>query len=277
MVAGEATPERTEILRQQMNLDQPPTVRYLRWLGNYIRGDWGESLAGKRPVPEYVLARLQNTVTLALFAIAVYIPASLILGIVTAIYRERGFAIGLSVLMLIGTAVPTFVVGTVLLLVFAVTLPWFPPLTLMDQVDSFGELAHTLALPTITLALSMTAYAVRMMQTSLVPVMESEYIRTAILKGLPRNRVILFHALPNALGPALRVTALNLAWLIGGVVLVETVFTFPGLGRLLVDSIRILDTPVIEAITMLMAGAYIVANLGADLLSGLLNPRLRAS
>jgi peptide/nickel transport system permease protein len=207
----------------------------------------------------------------------VYIPASVILGIVTAIYRDQTWAVGLSVVLIAGTAIPEFVIGIVLILVFAVTLPWFPPLALIDEVESFGQLVHTLALPTVTLAAAMTAYAVRMMQSSLIAVMDSEYVRTATLKGLTRGRVIFLHALPNALGPALRVTALNIAWLIGGVVLVEVVFNFPGLGRLLVDSIRVLDTPVIEAIALLMAGTYIVANLGADLVSGLLNPRIRAS
>ncbi len=272
-----ATPERAAALRKMLNLDQPPMVRYVRWLGDYVRGNWGESLVAKRPVSDYVLPRLKNTLLLSAFVIAVYIPASLILGVVTAIYRNRSLGVGLSVLLLIGTAIPEFVIGLLLMLVFAVTLPWFPPLSLMDEVHSFGALIHTVALPTVTLALAMTAYAVRMMQSSLVSVMESEYVRTAILKGVPRSRVIVRHALPNALGPALRVTALNLAWLIGGVVLVETVFNFPGMGRLLVDSIRVLDTPVIEAIALLMAGVYILANLAADLASGLLNPRLRAS
>jgi peptide/nickel transport system permease protein len=272
-----ATEERVEVLRRQLNLDQPPLQRYMSWLGDFVRGDWGDSIVAQRPVADYVLPRLKNTVILAAFAMIVYLPASVILGIVTAIYRDQTWAVGLSVVLLAGTAIPEFVIGIVLILVFAVSLPWFPPLALIDQVESFPELVHTLALPTITLAAAMTAYAVRMMQSSLIAVMDSEYVRTATLKGLPRKRVIFLHALPNALGPALRVTALNIAWLIGGVVLVEVVFNFPGLGRLLVDSIRVLDTPVIEAIALLMAGTYIVANLGADLVSGLLNPRIRAS
>lgn len=271
-----ATEERAAILRERLHLDEPPLTRYLSWLGGFVQGDWGESIVAQRPVFDYVFPRLKNTVILAVFAMLIYIPASVILGIVTAVYRNRGWAIGLSVIVLIGTAIPEFVIGILLVLVFAVTLPIFPPLALMDQVESFGDLIQTLFLPTLTLALAMTAYAVRMMQTSLIAVLESEYVRTAILKGLTRKRVIFYHALPNALGPALRVTALNIAWLIGGVVLVEVVFNFPGLGRLLVDSIRVLDTPVVLAIALLMAGVYILANLGADLVSGLLNPRVRA-
>jgi peptide/nickel transport system permease protein len=146
----------------------------------------------------------------------------------------------------------------------------------MDEVESLPQLIHTLTLPTLTLVAFMTAYSVRMMQASLLQVMESEYVRTATLKGLTRGQVILRHALPNAVGPALRVTTLNIAWLIGGVVLVETVFNFPGLGRLLVMSVRVLDTPVILAVTLILSGVYVFTNLGADIISALLNPRLRA-
>ncbi len=270
-----ASEERASILRTRMHLDSPPAVRYALWLSGFVRGDWGESLVAERPVTEYVLPRLKNTLILSGMAIALYVPLSLILGIVTAVFRDRFFAVALSMLALMGMSMPEFVVGILLMLTFAVWLPWFPPLALIDRVDSFPDLLHTLALPTLTLTAAMTAYAMRMMQGSLVSVMESEYVRMATLKGLSRRRVILRHALPNALGPALRVTTLNLAWLIGGTVLVEAVFNYPGLGRLLVESIRVLDTPVIEAIAMIMATVYIRGNLGADLVSVLLNPRLR--
>lgn len=270
-----ATPERAQILREQLHLDAPAAERYVLWLSGFVRGDWGHSIVARRPVMEYVFPRLKNTLILALLAISLYLPASVILGIITAVYRNSGFAVVLSMLVLAGTAVPEFVIGILLILVFAVALPWFPPLALMDQVRTPTELIHTLTLPTLTLTAAMTAYAVRMMQGSLIAVLDSEYVRTATLKGLSRGRVIWHHALPNALGPALRVTALNFAWLIGGVVLVESVFSFPGLGRLLIDSIRVLDTPVIEAIALLMASVYILANLAADLVSGLLDPRVR--
>lgn len=272
-----ATPERAEVLRKQMHLDDPPLVRYTRWLGDFVHGNWGGSLVAQRSVADFVVPRLQNTMILAGLALALYVPLSLILGIVTAVFRERAFATWLTVLALVGTAVPEFVVGILLMLTFAVALPWFPPVALIDQARSVPELLHILALPALTLTAAMTAYAVRMMQSSLLSVLESEYVRMATLKGLPRRVVVFRHALPNALGPALRVTALQVAWLIGGVVLVEAVYNYPGLGSLLVESIRSLDTPVIEAIAMIMAGIYVLANFLADLLSGILNPRLRGS
>jgi peptide/nickel transport system permease protein len=276
ILGQDATPERIAVLREQLNLDEPAVDRYVSWLSGMARGDWGDSIVAERPVTDYVLPRLENTLILAAYALALYIPLSLILGIVTAVYRDRRFTVWLSAFVLVGTAVPEFVVGILLLLVFAVTLPWFPPLADIDQAQSIPDMLHMLFLPALTLTLAMTAYAVRMMQSSLVSVLESDYVRMATLKGLSRRRVILRHALPNALGPALRVTVLNVAWLIGGVVLVEVIFTFPGIGQLLIDSIRNLDTPVIEAIALIFAAVYVLANLGADLVAAALNPRLRA-
>ncbi|MGH2453620.1 MAG: ABC transporter permease, partial [bacterium] len=276
ILGQDATPERVAVLRQQLHLDIPPWARYLRWLAGFARGDWGESLTAKRPVADFVLARLGNTLILSGLALLLYVPLSLSVGIITAIFRRRWFATALSALALAGTALPEFVTGILLIVVFAVALPWFPPLALIDRARSFPQLLHTLALPTVTLTIAMTAYAVRMMQSSLITVLESEYVRMATLKGLSPARVIVFHALPNALGPALRVTVINVAWLVGGVVLVENVFNFPGIGQLLVDSIRLLDTPVIESIALLTASVYIAANLAADLVAGILNPRLQA-
>jgi peptide/nickel transport system permease protein len=271
-----ATPQNVHVLRQQLHLDDPAWVRYGRWLSHFVRGDWGQSVVATRPVTDFVLPRLKHTLELAAFALVLYVPLSLTLGVVTAVFRNRRFAVFLSASVIAGTAIPEFVVGILLLLVFAVTLPWFPPLALIDQAGSFGETLHTLALPAVTLTVAMTAYAVRMMQASLVSVLESDYVRMATLRGLPRGRVIVRHALPSALGPALRVTVLNVAWLIGGVVPVEIIFNYPGIGQQLVDSIRLLDTPVIEAIAMILAAVYILANLAADLVAGALNPRLRA-
>jgi peptide/nickel transport system permease protein len=277
ILGRESNPQRAAALRAELHLDDPPLERYRLWLTGFVQGDWGESLAARRPVTDFVLPRLQNSLFLAGVALALYVPLSLFLGILTAVFRERRWASALSALVLVGTAIPEFVVAIFLLLAFAVALPWFPPLAFIDRSDSFLELLHAVALPAITLTVAMTAYAVRMMQASLVSVLESDYVRLATLKGLSSRRVILRHALPNALGPALRVTVLNIAWLIGGVVFVEVVFNYPGIGQLLVEGIRLLDTPVIEAIAMILAAVYIFANLGADLVAGALNPRLRSA
>jgi peptide/nickel transport system permease protein len=276
ILGRDATPASVAALREQLHLNQPAWQRYGLWLEHFVEGNWGDSLVARRPVTDYVVPRIENSLTLAAFALAIYIPLSLILGITTALLRGRRPGGLLTAIVVAGTAIPEFVVGLLLLLVFAVKLPWFPPLALIDQTHGFFDLLHTLALPAVTLAAAITAYAVRMMQGSLVPVLESEYVRLATLKGLSRRRVIMHHALPNALGPALRVTVLNVAFVIGGIVPVEVVYNFPGIGQLLVDSIRALDIPVIEAIAMILAGIYILANLSADLVTGALNPRLRA-
>ncbi len=277
ILGRDATPQSAAALRRQLHLDEPAWHRYELWLEHFVAGNWGQSLAARRPVTDYVVPRLENSLKLAGFALAIYIPLSLILGITTAILHGRRTGGLLTAVVVAGTAVPEFVVGLMLLLTFAVKLPWFPPLALVDQTHGFFDLLRTLTLPAVTLAAAITAYAVRMMQGSLVPVLESDYVRLATLKGLSRRRVILRHALPNALGPALRVTVLNIAFVIGGIVPVEVVFNFPGIGQLLVDSIRVLDVPVIEAIAMILAGVYILANLSADLVTGALNPRLPAA
>ncbi len=288
VLGRDATEDRVAIFREQMNLDEPAIERYTSWIGGFVQGDWGESLVSarpategssnatlQRPVTDIVVPRLSNTLLLAGFSLLIYIPLSLLLGVVTAVCRERRFATWLSALVILGTAIPDFVIAILLLLTFAVTLDWFPALSLIDQADSPLETLRILVLPALTLTFAMTGFAVRMMQTSLMAVLNSDYVQFATLRGLSRRRVILFHALPNALGPALRVTVLNIAWLVGGVVLVEVVFTYPGIGLLLLESLRLLDTPVILAISMILAAVYILANLGADLVAAFLNPRLR--
>ncbi|MGH3441842.1 MAG: ABC transporter permease [Nitriliruptorales bacterium] len=283
-----ATPQNTAVLRERLHLDQPPLTRYVNWVGGFMTGDWGQSLVAQtptsvasaggrqaRPVAELVLGRTANTLILAGAALLLYVPASLVLGIGTAIYRHTKTASLAMGVILATTAIPEFVVGILLLVGFAVMLPWFPPLSAIGQAASTGEYLSMLVLPAVTLAVAMTGYAVRMMQTSVVEVLESDYVRLATLKGISRRRLILRHVLPNALGPALRVTVINVAWLIGGVVLVEVIFNFPGLGRQMIDSIRLLDTPVIEAIALIMAAVYIFANLAADIAAAFLNPKLR--
>lgn len=272
-----ATAENLALLRQQLGLDDPAPLRYWRWLSGALAGDFGVSLTANRPVLDYVWVRAANTLTLAGFALALYIPLSIGLGMATAVSRGGVVDNLASILVLFGMCVPEFVVGILLISAFAIALPWFPPLALIDQARSFGELVHVLALPTLTLTAAMSAYAVRMMRESLIEVLDSGYVQMARLKGLPRYRILFWHALPNALGPALNVTALNIAWLIGGIVVVETVFNFPGLGRLLIDAISLKDVPVIQAVALLLTAVYILSNLVADILVIALNPRLRTA
>jgi peptide/nickel transport system permease protein len=269
--------EQVDLFRQQMGFDRPVPERYLNWLGGLLQGDLGRGLISKQPVLDIVAPRLYNTLLLAAFAFIIYIPLALLFGIVSAVYRGRAPDTVLSTLTLIGLSIPEFVFGTILLIVFAANLRWFPALALIDTARTFGEVVKTLTLPAVTLAVAMAVYAVRMLRDNLIEVLDSDYVRMATLKGLPRHQVVLRHALPNALGPALNVTALNLVYLIGGVVIVERIFAYPGLGSLLVDAISLRDAPLIEAAALLISAFYILANLLADVSVMLLNPRLRTS
>lgn len=277
ILGRDATAESLAVLRQKLQLDLPASVRYLHWLAGVLRGDLGMSLVADRPVLDYVWGRAANTLTLAAFVLALYTPLSLVLGLWTAVSRGKLSDHVVSILVIFGMCVPEYVVGILLMIIFALTLPWFPPLALIDQVHDFFGLLHFLFLPAVTLTAAMTAYAVRLMRENLIDVLESGYVQMARLKGLPRWRVLLWHALPNAVGPALNVTALNIAWLMGGIVVVETVFNFPGLGRLLVDSVGLKDVPVILAASLLLTVVYILCNLAADIASMLLNPKLRTA
>jgi peptide/nickel transport system permease protein len=277
ILGRDATAESLALLRQKLHLDLPASVRYLRWLIGALHGDLGDSLVADRPVLDYVWGRAANTLTLSAFVLALYIPLSIGLGLWTAVARGRMADHLVSVLVIFGMCVPEYVVGILLTMVFALALPWFPPLALIDQARGFLDLLHVLFLPAVTLTAAMTAYAVRLMRENLIDVLESGYVQMARMKGMPRWRVLLWHALPNALGPALNVTALNIAWLMGGIVVVETVFNFPGLGRLLVDSISLKDVPVVLAASLLLSAVYILCNLAADVASLLLNPKLRAA
>jgi peptide/nickel transport system permease protein len=275
ILGREATPAAVAALREQLDLDRSVLGQYVSWASGFVRGDWGTSIAAQTPVSDLVLPRLQNTLVLAVFAIALYVPLSLALGTVTALWRGRKISVGLSVIVLVLAAIPEFVLGILLQLAFAIEIPIFPPLADVSEGGSVLHTLYVLVLPAATLTLAMTGYAVRMMYSSLVAVLESDYVRLATLRGLPRWRVMARHAVPNALGPALRVTVLNVAWVVGGIVLVENIYNYQGIGQLLVESIRLHDVPVVEAITMIMAAVYILANLGADLVSATLNPRLR--
>jgi peptide/nickel transport system permease protein len=277
VLGRESSPEQREIFRHEKGLDKPVLERYGHWVGHAVRGDFGESLVNDQSVGSIIAPKIGNTFLLSAFAFVLYIPVTLIASIASALYRDRWPDSFTSFFTLVGLSLPEFVLGTLLIFVFAVSLGWFPALSFIDPGTSFGGKLHALVLPAVTLTVGMAVYAIRMLRDNLIEVLESEYVRMATLKGVPRWRVVLGHALPNALGPALNVTALNLTYLIGGVVVVEKVFSYQGLGQLLVDSIFNRDTPVVEAVTLVAAAVYIGANLVADVGSLLLNPRLRTA
>lgn len=275
VLGREATTRAKEAFRERLHLDRPVYERYWIWLEGAVHGDFGKALTNDRQVIDVVAPRLRNTLIIGGFAFGLYIPVTLILASLAAVFRDRPIDTSISVLTLVGLSMPEFVSGTILLLLFAVAIPIFPVMSLVDQAKTPVALLRTLFLPATTLMIIMAVYAIRMLRDNLIEVLDSEYVRMATLKGLSRVKVVFRHALPNAIVPALNVTALNLAYLIGGVVLVERVFAYPGLGSLLVDAILLRDAPVIEAIVLLVSAIYILTNLFADLMAILLNPRLR--
>jgi peptide/nickel transport system permease protein len=277
IMGRDATPETLALLRAKLHLNDPAITRYLRWLGGMATGDFGTALTSSRPILQILEPRIFNTVLLAGYAFLIYLPLALIPALIQAVRRDRPTDHALSAVTLVLLSMPDFLIATLLLVTFVVTVPLLPAISLVDQSSTAVEYFRAMTLPAITLAIVMAVYAVRMLRDNLIEVLGSDYVRMAELKGLSRRKVLLRHALPNALVPTLNITALNLAYLIGGVVVVEKVFSYPGFGSLLVDSLQLRDLPLIEATVLIAAAVYIAANLLADIGAILLNPRLRAS
>ncbi len=269
------TPETIAALRHQLGLDQPALQRYLHWLFGVLHGDLGHSLTNNRPISEELLPRLGNTLFLAAYAALIAIPLAVMLGIASAIWRGSWFDRLANTLTLLSISVPEFFVGYLLVIFFAIRLAWFPSLAMVDPDATLWERLYTCTLPMLTLVLVVLAHMLRMTRASVGAVMSSSYIETAVLKGIPRWRIVLGHALPNALAPIINVIAFNLAYLIVGVILVEVVFVYPGIGQLMVDAVTKRDLPVVQACGLLFGGTYILLNTAADLLAIWCNPRLR--
>ena len=276
-----ATPESLAALRNALGLDQPAYLRYFLWLGDILTGDLGISKAGSgagtvgTPISEMIAPRLLNTVRLAGSVAVIAVPLSLGLGLLAAMYPGTRLdrTITLTTLGLI--SVPEFLVATFLVLVVAVYLGWLPATAYISGTESGAALLKALALPALTLVIVASSQILRMTRATVLNVMSSSYIEMAVLKGIPRRRIILRHALPNAVGPIVNVIALNLAYLVSGVVIVETIFAFPGLAKLMVDAVQTRDLPLVQACAMIFCAAYIVLVFIADLASILSNPRLR--
>ncbi|MBE9375663.1 ABC transporter permease [Saccharopolyspora sp. HNM0983] len=278
ILGKEATPERLAALRDQLHLDDPIWVQYFSWLGNMFQLDLGESYASGMPVTELLGSRLNNSVALMLCATAISVPLSIIVGTYSALRRDTAFDHTTSVLSLVLASLPEFVVGIVLVLIFSTgMLNLLPAVFVMTGSDSAWSDPVQLILPTATMVLAVSPYIVRIMRATMIEVLESEYVQQARLKGLPERTVIARHALPNAIGPVAQVIALQLAWLAGGVVLVEFLFRFPGIGFALVDAVNNRDLPVVQTLTLAIAAVYIVVNLLADIVSLATNPKVRSA
>ena len=269
-----ATPEGLRVLRLQLGLDTPPHIRYLDWLGGMITGDMGLSLANKRPISELIGPRLSNTLFLGGFAALIAIPVALTLGILAALYRNSLYDRGVNIFTLTSISFPEFFIAYILILFFAIKLGWFPGISNISSELTFIEKLYRTLLPAASLTLVVVAHMMRMTRASIINLLSSPYIEMAQLKGIKPLKIITRHALPNALAPIVNVIAINLAYLVVGVVIVEVVFVYPGLGQLLVDSVSKRDVPVVQACSMIFASVYILLNLSADIISIVTNPRL---
>lgn len=269
-----ATPETVEAFRRELGIDRPVHERYIEWLKGMVTGDMGKSLANKREISELVGTRLSNTLFLGGFAAAIAVPLSLILGLLAALYRNSIFDRGVNLFTLTSISFPEFFVAYILILLFAVKTGWFPGISNVNKDLALGDKLFRTLLPAATLTLVVVAHMMRMTRAAIINLLSSDYIEMAHLKGIRPMRVIFYHALPNAWGPIVNVIALNLAYLVVGVVIVEVVFVYPGLGQLLVDSVSKRDVPVVQACSMIFAGVYILLNLLADIVSIVTNPRL---
>jgi peptide/nickel transport system permease protein len=279
MVLGQwASEEALSKLRLEMGLDRPLMTQYVDWLVNFIRGDFGKSLTMHLPVRPIMIERLVNSAQLGILAFLEITFLGILLGVICGIKKDSWFDQVTSTLGFIGVSIPEFVSGSLLILFFAGTV-WkvFPAGGHVPLSEGFWPWLSRLILPSTTLMLVLLAYVMRMTRSSLIEVLRTNYIRTARLKGLDEKRVIFAHAMRNALMPTTTLLANNFGWLMGGIVVVETVFSYPGLGRMTILSIQKRDIPMVQASILLVAVIYISANLVADLLYMILDPRTRPS
>ena len=275
VLGPQATPENLAAITAELGLDRPPHERYVTWLRGAVKGDFGNSLTSARPVAGMVAPRLRNTLFLALYAAIVAVPLSVLLGIFAAAYRNSILDKLVGVVTLAAISMPEFFVGYLIVLYLAVQFRWFPAIATFKPEQTVSEHLHTIFLPMLTLVLVVTAHLMRMTRGQVVAVMTSPYMETALLKGLSKRYIVMRHALPNALAPIINVIALNLSYLIVGVVVVEAVFTYNGLGRLMVDAVSKRDVPVVQACGLIFAIVFIGLDFIAGVLAILANPRLR--
>ena len=269
-----ATPETVAAFRRELGLDLPLHTRYIEWVSNIFQGDLGISLSNRMEVSHQVGIRLFNTIFLALFAAVISMPLALALGILSALYRNTVFDRTVNLTTLTTISFPDFFVAYILILFFAINLNIFPSVSMIHPNTDFLDRLYRTLLPAITLTLVTVAHTMRMTRAAIINLLASPYIEMARLKGLSPARIIIKHALPNALAPIITVVVINLAYLVVGVVVVEVVFVYPGLGQLLVESVGKRDIPVVQAAALIFAVTYISLNLLADILSIVSNPLL---
>jgi peptide/nickel transport system permease protein len=270
-----ATTQAKNELRHKLGLDKPLAVQYVNWLGSYAKGNWGDSPSMATAVRPVVMNRLRNSFMLALVAFAMYVPLGILLGLVAALRKNTWADNLISVGSLAFIGLPEFVSGFVLIYVLAIKLHVFSASSAILPNSTFAQAFPYLILPGITVALTSLAYVTRMTRSSTVDVLQMDYVRTANLKGLPSRRVLFSHVLRNSLLPTVTVVAIGIGWLIGGLIITESVYQYPGIGTLLLFAIQRRDLQLVQATALLIVIIYLVANLVADILYAVLNPRIR--
>jgi peptide/nickel transport system permease protein len=270
-----ATPEAVANLRQELGLNDPAYIRYFRWLGGVLTGDLGKALSSGQDIASSLGGRLWNTLFLAFWAAAVSVPLAIILGLIAVRYRNGFVDKLISGLALASTSLPEFFIGYLLVYFFAVKWQIFPGISTVYEGMPFLERMQAIALPATALTLVVLAHMMRMTRAAILNVMQSAYIETAELKGLRPIEIIRRHAFPNAIAPIINVVMLNLAYLIVGVVVIEVIFVYPGMGQYLVDHVAKRDVPVVQAVGLIFAAVYIGLNIIADIAAIVANPRLR--
>ncbi|WP_287884738.1 ABC transporter permease [Paracoccus sp. (in: a-proteobacteria)] len=270
-----ATPEAVAGLREAMHLNDPAILRFLRWLGGLLQGDLGKSYANNMPVADLIGGRLANTLKLAAVTSMFAVPVALFLGITTAMYRGSLYDRAVNTLVVGVISVPEFMIATLAVLVFAVWLHWLPALSFTGDTTTLMGLLKAYAMPVITLSFVISAQMIRMTRAAVVETLKMPYAEMALLKGASKPRIVLRHALPNAIGPIVNAVALSLSYLLGGVIIVETVFNYPGIAKLMVDAVSTRDLPLIQTCAMIFCLGYLILITIADVIAIVSNPRLR--
>lgn len=276
MVLGRfATETALENLREDLGLNRPTYIQYLDWLTGFFRGDWGNSLVSRLPVLPMVMKRLGNSAVLALMALILFTATGITLGVIAALNKNKFIDQLITFISMSFVGLPEFVSGLFLITVFAISLGWFPSSSAIDPDCGFWEALPFLVLPAVTVSFTSLGYVARMTRAGTIDVLRTNYVMAAHLKGLPRRKIMFRHVLRNALLPTITVIAFNIGWLLGGLIVTEVVYSYPGLGRLLVYAIERRDLPLIQACSMVIVIVIVFANLAADIVYSWLNPRIR--
>ncbi|CDI10226.1 ABC transporter permease [Agrobacterium pusense] len=270
-----ATPEAVAGLRTAMHLDDPALLRFIRWLFGLVQGDLGTSYANNMAIADLIGPRFINSMKLAGITTIIAVPLALTLGISSAMLRGTLYDRAVTVLTIGVISVPEFMIATLAVLLFAVYLKWLPALSLVSEVHTLFDVLRVYAMPVITLTFVVSAQMIRMSRAAVIETLDTPYVEMAPLKGAPRMRIVLRHALPNALGPIVNAVALSLSYLVGGVIIVETIFNYPGIAKLMVDGVATRDLPLIQTCAMIFCVGYLLLITTADIIAIMSNPRLR--